>query len=80
MGAGKKDIIILYWFDRFDFYVHNKKEEYENAGPRKSKFWGSSKKGARGKKKNGTLKGSAERRIQFNEQVECLLWGDAQYH
>lgn len=80
MGAGKKDITILYGFDFSDFYVRNKREEYVNAGPRKSKFGGSSEKGERGKKRNGTLKGSAERRSQFNEQVECLLWGDAQYH
>ena len=39
MGAGKKDITILYWFDLSDFYVHNKREEYENAGP-KICFWG----------------------------------------
>ena len=51
MGAGKKDIIILYWFDLFDFYVHNKKEEYENAGPRKSKFWGVVKREQEGRKK-----------------------------
>lgn len=48
-------------------------------GPEKANLGGVVKK-EQGKKKNGTLKGSAERRIQFNEQVECLLWGDAQYH
>ena len=51
MGAGKKDITILYGFDFSDFYVHNKREEYVSAGPRKSKFGGSSEKGEREEKK-----------------------------